>query len=57
MHEMNDGLRPNYDFMFDEAIQRTVDGDKLKPEHKKALRKFGAGRVLVNGQKIALQHK
>lgn len=57
MHEMNDGLRPNYDFMFDKAIQRTIDGDKLRPKHKKALRKFGAERVLANGQKIARQHK
>lgn len=37
---MNDGLRPHYDFDFDEAIQRNIEGNKLDPEHETALRKF-----------------
>lgn len=39
MHEFNDGLRPNYDFAFDEAIERTFDGKDLKPHHEIALKR------------------
>lgn len=43
MHEMNDGLRPNYDFDFDAAVKRTIDGDRLEPKHEAALRRIIAG--------------
>lgn len=43
MSEINDGLRPNYDFDFDAAIRRTIEGDKLEPEHEAALRRIIAG--------------
>lgn len=43
MHEMNDGLRPNYDFDFDEAVKCTIDGDRLEPKHEAALRRIFAG--------------
>lgn len=39
MHEFNDGLRPNYDPYFDEAINLTSKGKSLEVDHEIAINK------------------
>ena len=38
--ELNDGIRPHFDFDFDEAVRRNSDGHILEPKHVEALMKF-----------------
>lgn len=58
MHEMNDGLRPHYDFDFDEAIQRIETSVDLDPMHEEALRRISTGKSepekLAIGQELVI---
>lgn len=40
MHEFNDGLRPHYDEVFDEAIDRNSKGKPLDSIHEQAILKI-----------------
>lgn len=58
MHEMNHGLRPNYDFDFDEAVKHLDENKTLKVSHINAIEKFTSKTtleaVLANGQEIVI---
>lgn len=40
MHEFNDGLRPNYDPSFDEAINLASDGKRLELNHEITINRY-----------------
>lgn len=58
MHEFNDGLRPNYDEVFDEAIKLNIDGGTLEQKHKETLRRIITGiakpNTLAIGQEFVI---